>query len=517
MDLSQLKPRPKRRTSKEVNAFFTGSGGIGIIEEICRNPILVIEPGHYIGVHDFPGCQPAWSCWKEPDGSISQHAADRIKPLTTIPSDTGKIPIQIVNPASKVLERVAHAHLHRNFCQEFERCDRWFSSSLNTLKERLPEAVQIAINPSRCRRAILSAFTDLLDQDALELYRRVTGVEPEGIAEYNVVVSGQAIFAELLETNPGVIAWYVDTAKDAGSQYVVPDLHHPGQVVASVRQETQALGLIPGGWKHLTEMPAPRISEIFREKGKGHAVNLINEQIAAGVTPGKLVQQWMDRDLGAGSWTRRQLLPVIKMAYRESAQHYRKQGGRQQTLLAELPYVFDWAKSIVRNEEAFQQQTWKGCLKAAERWHRNEANREIDERRRRILKRHNGSWHAWNSLLNEFETQGLEVVPLLDEMELAEEAMIMQHCVDNYGDDCRCGVSRIFSIRRNNQTVATTEIRLRRGDWEVSQVRAHRNQRADRECEAAASSTALKYQIAWNQTVPNDRHQSWQVSADAVA
>lgn len=54
-----------------------------------------------------------------------------------------------------------------------------------------------------------------------------------------------------------------------------------------------------------------------------------------------------------------------------------------------------------------------------------------------------------------------EFVPLRSALALGEEGKAMHHCVASYSRDVLTGLSRIFSVRRNDQRVATMEIVFR--------------------------------------------------------
>lgn len=72
---------------------------------------------------------------------------------------------------------------------------------------------------------------------------------------------------------------------------------------------------------------------------------------------------------------------------------------------------------------------------------------------------------------------GYEFVPLSSAAAVAEEAAVMRHCVSDYGDNIVAGASRIWSVRRAGQRVATLEIGFPTGDPFpcVSQVRGVEN------------------------------------------
>ena len=53
----------------------------------------------------------------------------------------------------------------------------------------------------------------------------------------------------------------------------------------------------------------------------------------------------------------------------------------------------------------------------------------------------------------------------------------MEHCVITYVDDCAGGYSRIFSVldAANDQRIATAELSVRSGSWELVQLKGKNN------------------------------------------
>ena len=118
---------------------------------------------------------------------------------------------------------------------------------------------------------------------------------------------------------------------------------------------------------------------------------------------------------------------------------------------------------------------------------------------------HPERYPSWESLLGPTRTEAgdLEAIPLTNEIQLIRETLRMKHSVSDYGPACTWGHSRIFSIRREGNPIATMEICLVQQDsqpdgqtWVVAQVREKFNRRARKELQQAGEEIALHYNQA---------------------
>ena len=85
---------------------------------------------------------------------------------------------------------------------------------------------------------------------------------------------------------------------------------------------------------------------------------------------------------------------------------------------------------------------------------------------------------SWESLVAELEWEGLRAVALTTREELIREGNRMIHMVGSWSQYCLQGFSRVFTITEQGRTIATAEIVLRQGAWQVQQVVGHRNTKA---------------------------------------
>lgn len=111
--------------------------------------------------------------------------------------------------------------------------------------------------------------------------------------------------------------------------------------------------------------------------------------------------------------------------------------------------------------------------------------------------------YHWRSLLPPFHYLGLDVVPIESSRDLMEEAAAMCHCVYASAPRCREGLSRIFSLRKDGDWLATFEIALRDGRWRLVQVRGECNARPRSAllCIYVARKAARRYNLIWARVV----------------
>ena len=102
----------------------------------------------------------------------------------------------------------------------------------------------------------------------------------------------------------------------------------------------------------------------------------------------------------------------------------------------------------------------------------------------------------------------MTAVPLVTQKELHEESIRMGHCVRTYAEYCRTGRSRIFSILRDGENIATGEIREQNGSWESIQVQGRNNRPPEPGAETAMAQIAREYTKSWRD---NPHHRDWTI------
>jgi len=133
---------------------------------------------------------------------------------------------------------------------------------------------------------------------------------------------------------------------------------------------------------------------------------------------------------------------------------------------------------------------------------RRDCHKVLDKRRRKAgwqwLVRQAKAWRKHEQLKLSSRTwyvpfDGLRVlqhdfIALTSVLHLWEEATTMRHCVEDYEQACREGVSVILSVRRCGKRVATVDLARGLDGWEVRHIAGFANRIADRMAAAATQA-----------------------------
>ncbi len=105
----------------------------------------------------------------------------------------------------------------------------------------------------------------------------------------------------------------------------------------------------------------------------------------------------------------------------------------------------------------------------------------------------------WDPYVRRIEWGGYVFVALSSAAALEEEGDAMQHCVGDYDENCRSGITRIYSVRerKSGMRVATCALECSVGDdgitWEHDQTKGIRNAEVPREVLVAADAVLRSY------------------------
>jgi hypothetical protein len=151
---------------------------------------------------------------------------------------------------------------------------------------------------------------------------------------------------------------------------------------------------------------------------------------------------------------------ILKVGARKWKEENLKGNGKQ---FAET----DWLKILIwmRDEQPlFDKNQWRAGWDAI--WRHFQLKREDT-----------GTFRQWKSLLNEFVIDQWRVVPLVDELSLAQEGLAMKNCVGTAADSCIAGIYQIFSIadKNTNTRLATVALVKKSEKWTIEQVKGKCN------------------------------------------
>lgn len=145
----------------------------------------------------------------------------------------------------------------------------------------------------------------------------------------------------------------------------------------------------------------------------------------------------------------------------------------------------DWLEILVwmRDEQpSFDKNQWRAGWNAI--WRQFQLRREDT-----------GAFRQWGSLISEFVIDQWRVVPLVDELSLAQEGLAMKNCVGTVADCCIAGTYQIFSIAdmTTNARLATVALVKKSEKWTVEQVKGKCNSEVDGAIEHVARVILERY------------------------
>ena len=368
------------------------------------------------------------------------------------------------------------------------------------------------------RKAVLRTLDPRTLRTARSHCRRQDGERdnPVTVRRYNLAATGPDTLEHLSRTNPGALAWAFQQGNRA------PESRHPGQVIAMVRREMEDAGLPPGCWRYAATIPRRTAMALFQAgmKDAGVTAALAAAAMAgSGLPPGtprqatelvRLVDRCLERPVREdGGTCRANALRAGMLLHRHMKQETGAKG-QDREKERETRDACDYVHYLSRRNppQELRSTTWKGLLKAADRWHRDLARARAEQVRQSLIRQRDGRLLAWNSLVGEEKSGEQEIRPLTDEWQLLDESRLMEHCVFSYGDRCAQGSSRIFALSRSGVRTATTEIELgENGQWEPVQTRGFRNGTPGSSSLLAAQMAADRYNAAWRNG--RGRHRSW--------
>ena len=347
---------------------------------------------------------------------------------------------------------------------------------------------------------------------------------------YNLAAEAPGPVEELLRSNPGALAW--------AAAFCTPGepVNHPGQIIRMAR-ESMALHHLPNCcWKFASQASILTMREITASLEQHDAAFILRVMAGSGVPPDHhpsktLIQQVQRRPqrlestlqitMGGGR-TEVRRVGGTRTAEPPSSENIVRALGllcraerngwtSQEPDDGDVQNVMDYVQNITRREEPIRSTTWEGLIKKSTAWRRRIQREPIMRQWQNLLNRKEGKYLAWNSLTGPTEMDGLTATPLTDDRMLYQESLEMLHCVISYGESCARGGSRIFSIRRDGQRLATGEIRLELGEWQPAQVRAVKNHQPHPDAVRMMEHIAREYRTRYRAEGGQQAHRSWQV------
>ena len=354
------------------------------------------------------------------------------------------------------------------------------------------------------RDALDGILREELDPDIYGNARQWSGEDEIRLDQYNLAVRISAWGPEFPIRNQGITALIMGRPAEARG------INTPSELVARAKAMLETADVPLRSWKAINALRPEIICHLLRNHEANNGLRWINTAAMSGVQPDHEVTVSMTLTL------------QTRMDHRVFPDEYRKallHNADRVAMLAmkamddgdhnhpsmEFIDVVDYARQTALQNTKITASTWGRIVRHTRRWHQKQ---NIDEALARAEELRRKGYKAWHSLVEEFEHEGLQVVPLDDEIKLITEGVTMKHCVGQYANYTTSGCSRIFSIREQKIILATTEI-TRRGenDFKVSQTRAFNNNRPSEEAREAAEEVARRYSLAYQEPENQQAHQ----------
>ena len=436
-----------------------------------------------------------------PDGSIQALGNGYSTLSLTVPDPAGRARTDGREPSTRGLcAREARKTLARMISEDWETMaaphgrrapainHAW--PALTRVWDESPEGWPQGASDQAVTQEIRDAIRSLADPVTWNTAKALAGEVT--LQAYNTVARARDLLAELLGTNPGAAAWYMSRC---GEKQQRQPPRHPGQVISDVRHDMETFGLEPSSWRTAARMRPETMRAAARLPVTGMIA--INAAAQAGVQPSTQAMEAAVKH-------------CIPMLNGDAGNSLREEGPGRNPGLAlalllrntgEMPEdpeqdirkVSDYINAMSQGGEQIRATTWNGLRKASERWHQGIRNAGTHRQWEQMMHYSGGTYTAWESLLGETVRGPFTITPLTDEKALYQESLAMEHCVIGYGTRCAQGHSRIFTVSRNGNKVATSQIENNGSTWAEIQTRGKRNHPVDREIVQVMEDVAREY------------------------
>ena len=393
---------------------------------------------------------------------------------------------------------------------------------LQQLNDQLHHAVQALLDPDT--RELLAGVIRTDHEDTFSHHHAQTR-HPVTPWHYNTARHLGQHLLPLIETNPGIVTWLFR------NQTTGPEIRHPGQIIRLARTLLELQGVAKTAWKACTTIPVDTMKAITEYNTQWATSVVINLTAHSQATPSETIARWAHQYLqtnhpitmkvqitfcinngqlhvptGPAFWTTQQRTAQIEQAisqnertalrliFQESAA---KPDQQQRQLREEARDLMDYVEDADHHGITLLSRTFGGITRHSQSWHRTMNELTTEQRVRDILRTREPL--EWTSLLPQTDIGDITASPLTTELQLIQEGIDMRHCVGHYGPRCAQGSSRLFSLQKLGDTIATAEISLLDDTWKPAQVRGRLNSPAPPEAARAATSLAHAYNNAWRQ------------------
>ena len=354
---------------------------------------------------------------------------------------------------------------------------------------------------------LADALRSLIDTNVLDHARKLTSHVTA--QSYNIAAVTLDQANNLMNTNPGALTWAVHQT------FIDEHINHPGQIIKAAKETLTQAGLLPRNWKFAATLQEETMRQLcLNADASDEAALILNAMANTKAEPNPNI---LDRALHGASQLlpdntpslhRENALTLMTLMFKETAQH--GDDAPPRTFLLQTSDAVDYVRSMNNEQQQVHATTWKGLIRASDRWHKTLKDRRVTIQWLDLLEQQQNHYRAWDSAITNIAAGEYTAHALNDEHDLYQESLALHHCVVDYGDKCAQGSTRIFSIHKDSKPLATTEISFIKGEWQEAQTRGAHNGQVDNSVISAAQELAAAYNKAQNR--PSRHRSSWYIN-----
>jgi len=298
----------------------------------------------------------------------------------------------------------------------------------------------------------------VLDREAFSLAVRVVGFRFT-VPDFNSCAAHKEALMARVKEAPHMAPWLME------SNYFASTLQVQDTVWKDLKAQFLSLGGTPQTWKWLCNQGHTWFKFFRLQQNDVMALNYLSS-LQVGKAPLHMGFMGNLRSrLGYGNYQDvSKYLDVFKAAVVAFKKRKLKLAD-----FGEYNLIFDWLHRVP--EASTKGATWASLMRKQHAWHMEFARQEM------LRRKEEGGCLGWAPFVQSLVQKDLDAVSLNTSDDLWEEGTAMDHCVGGYDQQCYANVSRIYSIRRAGERVATLEIRKVGGKLTIGQLYGYHNRR----------------------------------------
>ena len=127
-----------------------------------------------------------------------------------------------------------------------------------------------------------------------------------------------------------------------------------------------------------------------------------------------------------------------------------------------LAHIADAVRSAITNDEPWPNASWQHLRNRADRWHRENFQRdqELSKDRTQQLANQN-----WDSALDTVDIEHFTFVPITDALTLVQLGDQMRNCLSSFTTRCMNNQTRVFRVDQHGQPIGAVSIAQIEGRW----------------------------------------------------